>query len=188
MDKRLHDRIGLARHIVSVGCLAVLAACQAIPPAAPPPAPPPPPPAPLPPPPPPPPPVAPEQPWDVAQPAVGDWRYEAAGRDSQASYGPVGAPVVVLRCSRAARQLDLRITGALSGASVPVTIRTSAGTLAWTGVGDGAAVRVQRAASDPGFDWIAFSRGRISVEVAGLPRLILPVWAEMQRVMEDCRG
>ena len=42
-------------------------------------------------------------------------------------------------------------------------------------------------ARDPLLDAIGFSRGRFAVEVAGLPDLILPTWAETERVVEDCR-
>lgn len=36
-------------------------------------------------------------------------------------------------------------------------------------------------------DAIALSRGRFAVEMAGLPTLYLPSWAEVSRVIEDCR-
>lgn len=42
-------------------------------------------------------------------------------------------------------------------------------------------------ARDPFLDNMIFSRGRISVEVAGTPMLVLPSWAEPTRVVEDCR-
>jgi hypothetical protein len=78
-----------------------------------------------------------------------------------------------------------------SGPTVPISIRTTSGVLAWNGVGNASAnqfVAITRAATDPGFNWIAYSRGRISVEARGAARLILPVWAEVSRVIEDCRG
>lgn len=43
-------------------------------------------------------------------------------------------------------------------------------------------------ANDRFLDQIVFSRGRFTVEVPGLPVLILPSWAEPARVIEDCRG
>jgi len=36
-------------------------------------------------------------------------------------------------------------------------------------------------------DAIALSRGRFAVEAAALPTLYLPSWAEVSRVIEDCR-
>lgn len=42
--------------------------------------------------------------------------------------------------------------------------------------------------TDPLLDAMAFSRGRFAVEVNGLPTLYLPAWAEIGRVIEDCRS
>lgn len=42
--------------------------------------------------------------------------------------------------------------------------------------------------SDPLLDAIALSKGRFAVEVFGVTPLILPTWAEVSRVIEDCRG
>jgi hypothetical protein len=43
-------------------------------------------------------------------------------------------------------------------------------------------------ASDPLLDAMLYSRGRYSIEVAGLERLIVPSWPEPGRVVEDCRA
>lgn len=43
------------------------------------------------------------------------------------------------------------------------------------------------APSDPLLDAMALSKGRFAVEVEGLPTLYLPSWAEVSRVIEDCR-
>ena len=121
----------------------------------------------------------------------GDWRYERQGTGSVALFGGAGAGLVTLRCDMARRQITLSLSGAAVGQSVPVTIRTTSGTLAWTGTAgttQSQVVAISRPASDPGFDWISYSRGRVSVEAQGMTRLILPVWAEISRVIEDCRG
>lgn len=44
------------------------------------------------------------------------------------------------------------------------------------------------AGADPLLDAMALSKGRFAVEVQGLPPLFLPAWAEVTRVIEDCRG
>ena len=188
----MRDRALLLRRFSSLLAFAMLAGCAVVPSAPPPPAPPP---APAPPPPPPPPPpvsVAPERPWDVAPLTAGDWRYERAGANSAARFGSnAAADLVALRCDRQSRQLTLVATWRGAPASAPVTIRTTSGVLAWTGVVRADRpneIGVSRAASDPGFDWISFSRGRFSVEVAGQTRLVVPAWAEISRVIEDCRG
>ena len=136
--------------------------------------------------------VAPEKPWDVAPLTPGTWRYEKQGAASVASFGvPGGSGIAALRCEPSARQLTFSVGGRVVVSVVPVSIRTTSGTLAWNGTsvgGDNPSIMVTRPANDSGFDWIVYSRGRISVEAQGLPRLILPVWAEISRVVEDCRG
>lgn len=37
-------------------------------------------------------------------------------------------------------------------------------------------------------DAMAFSRGRILLETDGNPPIILPAWAEIARIVEDCRN
>jgi hypothetical protein len=44
------------------------------------------------------------------------------------------------------------------------------------------------AASDQLLDAIVFSRGRFGVSVSNQPPLVLPSWAEPQKVIEDCRA
>ncbi len=163
----------------------LLAGCSVVPPVAPPP---PPPPAPAAPSPPPPAPAVSTLPWEEAPVAAGDWTYRQAGADSSATFGiQGGAPLLTLRCVAATRQITLARAGA-AGASA-MTIRTTYGALQWaSGATGDAGGSVTRAGSDPGFDWIAFSRGRISVEAIGASRLIVPAWAEIVRVIEDCRN
>jgi hypothetical protein len=43
------------------------------------------------------------------------------------------------------------------------------------------------APSDPILDAMALSKGRFAVETEGLATLYLPTWAEVSRVIEDCR-
>jgi hypothetical protein len=170
--------------------LSLLAACAVVPPAAPPPSTPPLP-APATPPLPQLAPPAPERLWDVADLTPGQWSYEV-GKDGRiARYGEDGRDsVLALRCDFATRRLILMLPGAETPTGA-VTIRTSNGDLVWPYArgADGAAMAmVSRSASDPGFDAMAFSRGRISIERPGAARAIVPVWAELARVVEDCRN
>jgi hypothetical protein len=50
-----------------------------------------------------------------------------------------------------------------------------------------ASVGVSLPAGDPLLDAMAFSRGRIAIEVSGMAPLYLPAWPELARVIEDCR-
>jgi hypothetical protein len=97
-----------------------------------------------------------------------------------------------VHCDRANRKVSFVRPGA---GSTTMTIRTSYGAVSWPaspnmGPGTGAAPETvaTRAANDTVLDQVAYSRGRFGVEVQGLSPLILPAWAEVARVIEDCRG
>jgi len=179
---------------VALTGLALLAGCQAVPRVEPPPAqaptpaPAPPPPAPEPAAP------APDLTWEQAPATPGNWRYARQGGETVAMFGTDAArPLVRLSCDTRTREVTLAAIGAGSSART-LTIRTSSGALQWaasgaaSSAGGGAMIAARRPASDPGFDWIAYSRGRIAVEVPGATRLVVPLWAEVARVIEDCRG
>ena len=119
----------------------------------------------------------------------GDWTYS---RDSRGSVGQFGASgrraMLSLRCDMQTRRVTL-----LREASAPaqhMVIRTSSmtkqlpaqltdGTLAY--------VAAEIMSNDPILDAMAFSRGRILVEAEGQQPVILPSWAEIARIVEDCR-
>jgi len=179
-----------AARMLGLAAMVALAGCQAIPRAEPPraqtpaPAPAPgpvaPPPAPLPPP-------AQDLSWEQAPATPGDWHYRQGGAGSVATFGSdPSAPRLSFTCNSAAREIVIAMAGAVGGARTLV-VRTSGGDLQWATRG-GDRVEVRRPAGDPGFDWIAYSRGRIAVEVPGVTRLIVPQWPEIGRVIEDCRG
>ncbi len=77
------------------------------------------------------------------------------------------------------------------GAPASLTIRTTSLTRAVpvqpTG-GVPAQVAAALAANDGLLDAMGFSRGRFVVEQPGAPTLVVPAWAEIERVTEDCRG
>ena len=119
----------------------------------------------------------------------GDWTYS---RDSRGSVGQFGASgrraMLSLRCDMQTRRVTL-----LREASAPaqhVDIRTSSMTkqlpAQLTG-GTPAYVVAEIMSNDPILDAMAFSRGRILVEAEGQQPVILPSWAEIARIVEDCR-
>ncbi len=48
-------------------------------------------------------------------------------------------------------------------------------------------IAAEIAPRDPILDAVIFSRGRIALEVTGQSPLAIPSWAEIGRVVEDCR-
>ena len=121
----------------------------------------------------------------------GQWRYRSTTAESVAEFGASNMqPSFAMRCVKPSRQIALTLAGYRTAGTV--VIRTSAGVLQWNGQAmpqsSGSVLTITRPASDTGFDWMAYSRGRISIEPTSSPRFLLPVVAEIGRVIEDCRG
>lgn len=119
----------------------------------------------------------------------GTWAYNRDARGSRALFGTGGADAaLVLRCDRAERRMFLSRSGA---ATAPLTVRTTSATRALAVQHTGGTppyAAVALAPTDPLLDAMAFSRGKLVVEQAGAPPLVVPAWAEIGRVVEDCRG
>lgn len=166
--------------------MGVLASCVSAPP-------PPPPARPLPPPPTPAlPAAAPQQDWRDVPLTPGRWTWRGgAGQVSMAQFGVPGQAVALaLRCDPATRNIVLSRAGSIATPTAPMLFTTSFGPFALTagnGGGQPPAIVAQATARDPHMDQLAFSRGRFLVDVAGQPRLVVPVWPEVARVIEDCR-
>lgn len=123
--------------------------------------------------------------WTRAPLTLGDWKWSLENGQSVARFG---GGVLVLRCNLSARTIELSRSGAVDG-QTPLTVLTSAltRTLSASPATGPAATQVTLAASDPLLDAMAFSRGRFAIETPGLPRLVVPSWTEVSRVVEDCR-
>jgi len=130
--------------------------------------------------------------WPVS---AGGWRYGAVAGGSLASFGEagVGATKLTLRCEKATRRIFVSraVSAPVAG---QMTLRTSFGAASWPIESDAVptdsgqnAVAI-RAAADAALDQMAFSRGRFAIEVPGAAPLVVPAWAEVGRVIEDCRS
>lgn len=117
----------------------------------------------------------------------GTWSYRREGAGSVALFGPGGAPVLSLRCDPAAGRITFTRFGAAPGAT-SATVRTSSTVRALPLAPDnGLSMSASLGARDALIDAMGFSRGRFVVEMAGQPPLVVPAWAEILRVAEDCR-
>lgn len=123
--------------------------------------------------------------WPVTP---GDWVYRRDAEGSIALFGGPGSDALLtLRCDRTRGLMYLSRAGA---AAAPLVVRTStiARTLAVQLTGAAPAYgTVALAPNDALLDALAFSRGRFVVEQAGATTLVVPAWAEVPRVTEDCR-
>lgn len=137
-----------------------------------------------------PPPPQPAIGWEQGPLAPGDWYYSRQPAGSQAVFGaPASEGQFVVRCDRARRQIVLSREGRTTGRTLVVRTTDGARSLAATVQTEPLAyVSAVLPASDPLLDAMVFSRGRIAVEAAGLPRLVLPTWPAPARVIEDCRA
>ena len=138
----------------------------------------------------PPPPPAPRADWRDVPVTPGTWVYRAQEATTQALFGPAGGEAAfTVRCDRARRQITLSRQGTSSGSALTVRTSFAARNLPATSQGQAPAyLSASIAPNDPFLDGIAFSRGRFTVEAAGLPMLVIPAWPEPARVVEDCRG
>lgn len=120
--------------------------------------------------------------------APGDWTYRPDGRGSIALFGvPGGDAALTLRCDRTAGAIYLSRAGDDAGA---LTIRTSSLTRTLAAAPTGGAPAYVAVALSPGdglLDAMGFSRGRFVIQQPGRPPLVVPAWAEVPRVTEDCR-
>jgi hypothetical protein len=120
----------------------------------------------------------------------GNWTYRRDGRSSVAQFGASGLnPMISFRCDAENRRITL--SREASAPSARLVIRTSSmtKTLAATrSEANSAYLTADIATTDPILDAMAFSRGRVLVEMEGQQPVILPSWAEIARIVEDCRG
>ena len=120
----------------------------------------------------------------------GDWTYSRDSRGSVGQFGVLGRTAMLsLRCDMQTRRVTL--SREASAPAQHMVIRTSSMTkqlpAQLTG-GTPAYIAADIMSNDPILDAMAFSRGRILVEAEGQQPVILPSWAEIARIIEDCRG
>jgi hypothetical protein len=133
-------------------------------------------------PPPPPLPPAPRD-WRDAPATPGGWSWSREGNGSVARFGE---GLFAIRCVGAGGPIRVERAGAARG-PLPMTITTTSLARPLTAQPVGNMVAASLSARDPLLDAMAFSRGRIAVEVAGTAPLYIPAWPEMARVIEECR-
>jgi len=128
--------------------------------------------------------------WIGRPQTAGNWRYVSEPGETLAIFADTqGEAQAVLSCRMGERVIDLARAGRATG-SATVTIRTETAsrTLAAQASGSTQPITVATVqARDPLLDAIALTRGRFAMEVPGRPALYLPAWAEVTRVIEDCR-
>ena len=126
--------------------------------------------------------------WDNLPATPGQWRYSARDGASEAAFsGRDNQPLARLRCDPARRAVSLIVPGASArGEEMIVQSETLSRALPYPQVLGGGAT-VTFAPGDPLLDAMALSKGRFLVNAVGAGPLVLPSYAEVSRVIEDCR-
>ena len=125
---------------------------------------------------------------EYSMPVEGSWTYSATPGGSEATFSNAsGAAQLIIRCTRSNRHVALLKTA--SSASPTMWVWTSSQQKNLPATYDAAAGRVgaELGAYDTFLDAIVSSRGRIGVASSGVAALVVPPWAEVGRVVEDCR-
>jgi len=128
--------------------------------------------------------------WMDAPLTPGAWEYEDNLDNSVAEFGDRSGTAFVLWCDRQTRVvgMDRPVTSVINQQpTVSIRTETVSRQLPLQAIHNGS-LTVQLRANDPLLDAMALSKGRFAVEVDGLPTLYLPSYAEVSRVIEDCRG
>lgn len=128
--------------------------------------------------------------WRITQ---GSWVYRTDARGSVALFGQEqGDAVVTIRCDRAQSRIYLtRADEAAVGGAGAITIRTSSALKTFNASSTGGSppyIAAEIMPADPILDAIIYTRGRFALQAGGQQSIAVPVYAEIAKVVEDCRA
>ena len=119
----------------------------------------------------------------------GTWLYLDEGSEQLAIFGTgPGESVFIVRCASGVVALARASDSAASQTrAMSVTTETVTRQLVANPIANRGLVASGLRPDDPLLDAMAITKGRFAVEVEGERTLYLPAWAEVSRVIEDCR-
>jgi hypothetical protein len=124
--------------------------------------------------------------WPITK---GNWVYRQDERGSIGYFGETGkTAMITIRCDKARQHIYLSRAGVAAGPQI--TLRTSSISKTLQAGATGSTppyIAVELSPMDPILDAMAYSRGRFALEAAGHTPLAIPLWAEISKVIEDCR-
>jgi hypothetical protein len=126
--------------------------------------------------------------YSTATPIGGSWSYVQTADGSEARFLNASAlPQVTIHCTRATRRVS--IAKPATAAAPFIAIWTSSQSRSAPASFNPATNRLTAdfGAYDAFLDALVFSRGRAAFTVGAAPALVVPVWSEVSRVIEDCR-
>ena len=126
---------------------------------------------------------------DSVQPISGRWVYRSLPAATEADFvDSTGTVRLMMRCNRAGRIVSLIRTGVPAAAPSLSVWTTSTSRSLPSSFQSMKELTATLTATDPLLDAIAFSRGRFATGASGAPMVAVPVWAELARIVEDCRS
>ena len=124
--------------------------------------------------------------WELSP---GAWVYRQDERGSIALFGAIGSDALVtLRCDKVRARLFLSRASDVGGTMTVRASSTSKAISVQPTGGKPAYAASEVGVGDPILDAMAFSRGRVALELNGALNIAIPVWSEIGRVVEDCRA
>ncbi|MEM9501592.1 MAG: hypothetical protein AAF941_07065 [Pseudomonadota bacterium] len=122
--------------------------------------------------------------------SAGDWTYYKDPRETLAFFGTApDSPILILRCDLDTKMIGIGRPGQYDGTAVMrISTETTTRVLEAEPVSSvNRLAAAQLPAGDPLFDAMAITKGRFAIEVEGAKTIYVPAWAEVTRVIEDCR-
>lgn len=125
---------------------------------------------------------------EYAKPLPGNWSYATTADGSEATFANLTQqPQLTIRCTRSTRRIAILKNAAAASPTMWIWTSSQKRSLPATYDSSSGRVDAELGAFDPLLDAIASSRGRIGFSTSGLAALVVPPWAEVARVIEDCR-
>jgi len=125
----------------------------------------------------------------TATPIAGDWSYAPAADGSEAAFANgSGSQQLFVHCTRATRRVTIARPAAVAATSMRVWTSSLERSVPSSFNPATGRLTIDLANFDPLLDAIVSSRGRVAFTVGTQPSLVVPPWAELARVIEDCRA
>ena len=125
----------------------------------------------------------------TATPIAGSWSYAPVADGSDAVFAnSAGAPQLFVHCARATRHVMISKPATAAAPAINVWTSSLSRSVAATFNPVTARLTIDLANYDPLLDAIASSHGRIGFSAGSQSPLVVVPWAEVARVIEDCRA
>jgi hypothetical protein len=125
----------------------------------------------------------------TATPISGSWSYAPTSDGSEAVFAnSAGSPQLWVHCTRATRRVSISKSATAAARSVNVWTSSLERSIASSFNPATGRLTIDLATYDPLLDAVVSSRGRVAFTVGAQPSLVVPPWAEVARVIEDCRA